>query len=215
VAFREVEFPRTWMFKSKGGPAFSTSVNEGFSGAEFRNQSWLSSRAEYTASLMTPVGFSGNRQTWIDALLSFFYAIGAGRANGFRVWDPLDNVGKNQALATVNGQVQIVKNYILGAYSYQRVITKPIGTGVIDFQGNALANTVFLHGTNTPVTVDSTTGIVTGQSAGTAVDFSFHVPVRFDSDLAALVGEPSSFASGKGLASLNTMKMIEVRPPNY
>jgi uncharacterized protein (TIGR02217 family) len=214
MAFFEVEFPRGLAFKSQGGPGFSTIVNQGFSGQEFRNRNWAFARAEYTIDLQTPVAFAGNRQAFIDALLAFFFNVG-GQADAFRLWDPADHRAVNQALATIGGNVQLVKNYIVGARTYRRVITKPIGTGVTDYQGNSLANTVFLHGTSTPVTVDSTTGIVTGTSTGTAVDFQFHVPVRFASDLLPLQAEESNFPAGQGIVSLSSMKLIETRPPNY
>jgi uncharacterized protein (TIGR02217 family) len=214
MAFFEVEFPRNMAFKSQGGPGFSTVVNPGFSGQEFRNRNWAFARAEYTIDLMTPAAFAGNRQAFIDALLTFFFNVG-GQADAFRLWDPADHIGANQALATVAGNVQVVKNYVVGGRTYQRVITKPIGAGITDYQGNTLANTVFLTGTSTPVTVDSTTGIVTGTAAGTALDFQFHVPVRFASDLLPLQAEESSFAAGEGVVSMRSMKLIEVRPPNY
>ena len=214
MPFFEVEFPRNLAFKSVGGPGFSTIVNQGFSGQEFRNRNWAFARAEYTIGMLTPPAFAGNRQAFIDALLNFFFNVG-GQADGFRLWDPQDHSGVNQQLATVGGNVQVVKNYVVGGRTYQRVITKPIGTGVTDYQGNALANTVFLHDTLTPVTVDSTTGIVTGTGAGTAVDFAFHVPVRFATDLLPLQGETSMVAPGGGVASFAGVKLIEVRPPNY
>lgn len=214
MAFFEVEFPRTLAFKSSGGPNFSTIVNQGFSGQEFRNRNWAFARAEYTISLLTPPSFQGNRQAFIDAILSFFFNVG-GQADAFRFRDGADNVATNQQLATIAGNVQCVKNYVMGARTYQRVITKPIGTGVTDYRGNSLANTVFLHGTTTPVTVDSTTGIVTGTAAGTAVDFQFHVPVRFATDLLPMQAEPSNFAAGQGIVSITSAKLIEVRPPNY
>jgi uncharacterized protein (TIGR02217 family) len=214
MAFFEIEFPRGWAFKSQGGPGFSTSVNPGFSGQEFRNRNWAFARAAYAIDLQTPVSFAGNRQAFIDALLDFFFNVG-GQADAFRLWDPADHGAVNQALATVGGNVQVVKNYVVGGRTYQRVITKPIGTGITDYQGNTLTNTAFLHGTSTPITVDSTTGIVTGTEAGTAVDFQFHVPVRFASDLLPLQAEESNFQAGQGIVSLNSMQLIEVRPPNY
>lgn len=214
MAFFEVEFPRTIAIGSQGGPGFSTIVNKGFSGQEFRNRNWAFARAEYTIDMKTPVAFAGNRQAFIDALLAFFFNVG-GQADAFRLWDPADHTGTNQQLATVAGNVQVVKNYIVGGRTYQRVITKPIGTGITDYQGNSLANTVFLHGTTSPVTVDSTTGIVTGQSAGTAVDFQFDVPVRFATDLLPLQGETPAAAAAGMVGSVKQVKLIEVRPPNY
>jgi uncharacterized protein (TIGR02217 family) len=212
--FFEVEFPRTLAFKSGGGPNFSTVVNEGFSGAEFRNRNWAFARAEYTLNLTTPAPFDSTRQAFIDAILAFFYNVG-GQGDSFRFFDYFDHIATNQPLATIGGNVQCVKNYVTASRTYQRVITKPIGPGITDYKGASLANTVFLHGTTTPVTVDSTTGIVTGESAGTAVDFQFHVPTRFAADLFPLIAEPSNFRGGRGIVSLSSAKLKETRPPNY
>ena len=213
MAFWEVEFPRTIGYKSAGGPSFSTVVNKGFSGQEQRNRNWAFARSEYTVSLETPGAFANNRQAFIELLLAFFYKVG-GQADGFRLYDWADHTAKNQAVASIKGNSQLVKKYVIGGRTYQRVITKPITADVTDYQGNALANTVFLAGSNTPVPVDAATGIPSA-APGTALDFEFDVPVRFDTDLAQLVAEPSAWGSGSGIASLQSMKLIEVLAPNY
>jgi uncharacterized protein (TIGR02217 family) len=138
-----------------------------------------------------------------------------GKADSFRLKDHLDYVATNQQLATVAGHVQLIKNYTIGGRTYQRVITKPITASVTDYQGHALANTVFLHGTTTPVTVDYTTGIVTGQSAGTAVDFQFHYPVRFDTDELPIEVMESAVGAGQPVAAIHGVVLVETRPPNY
>jgi len=217
MAFFEVEFPRGIGYHRLGSPSgFSTQVNEGLSGQEQRNRNWTNSRGKWTISLMTPPGsqYSGTRQSWIDILHAFHLVVG-GKADAFRLKDHLDFQATNQLLATVAGNVQLVKNYVIGGRTYQRVITKPITAAVLDYQGNALANTVFLHGTSTPVTVDSTTGIVTGQSAGTAVDFQFHYPVRFDTDELPIEVQESNVGGGQPLAGVHGVVLIETRPPNY
>jgi uncharacterized protein (TIGR02217 family) len=217
LSFFEVEFPRGIGYHRLGSPSgFSTQVNEGLSGQEQRNRNWASSRGKWTVSLETPsvAQFSGTRQSWIDILHAFHLVVG-GKADGFRLKDHLDYQATNQVLATVNGNVQLVKNYVIGGRTYQRVITKPITSSVLDFQGNALANTVFLHGTSTPVTVDYATGIVTGQSAGTAVDFQFHYPVRFDTDELPIEVMESNVGGGQPIAAVHGVVLVEVRPPNY
>jgi uncharacterized protein (TIGR02217 family) len=217
MSFFEVEFPRGIGYHRLGSPSgFSTQVNEGLSGQEQRNRNWSNSRGKWTVSLETPsvAQFSGTRQSWVDILHSFHLVVG-GKADSFRLKDHLDYKGINQALATVNGNVQLVKNYVIGGRTYQRVITKPITSSVLDYQGNALANTVFLHGTTTPVTVDYTTGIVTGQSAGTAVDFQFHYPVRFDTDELPIEVMESAVGSGQPVVGIHGVVLMETRPPNY
>jgi uncharacterized protein (TIGR02217 family) len=214
MSFFEVEFPRTIGYHAIGGPGFSTQVNQGFSGQEQRNRNRANSRGKWTVSLMTPAAFDGNRQAFIDLINGFFLNVG-GKADGFRLKDHKDFIAVDQPLQTIGGNVQLVKQYVIGGRTYTRVVTKPITAAVSDYQGNALANTVFLHGTSTPVTVDATTGIVTGQSAGTAVDFHFHFPVRFDTDDLPVQAEESNFGSGEGVVSLHSIQLVEVLPPNY
>lgn len=217
MSFFEVEFPREIGYHRLGSPSgFSTQVNEGLSGQEQRNRNWGSSRGKWTVSVMTPPGsqYSGTRQSWIDILHAFHLVVG-GKADAFRLKDHLDFQATNQALATINGNVQLVRNYVIGGRTYTRVVTKPITAAVKDYQGNSLANTVFLHGTSTPVTVDPATGIVTGQSAGTAVDFQFHYPVRFDSDELPIEVQESNVGGGQPLVAVHGVVLMEVRPPNY
>jgi len=214
VSFFEVEFPRTLKFLALGGPTRSTTVNQGLSGAEQRNKNWLNSRRKWQVQLTTPAPNYGAQQTFIDELVAFFENV-SGQGDAFRFCDPADNVATNQLLATVAGNVQLVKNYVVGGRTYQRVITKPITAAVQDYKGNFLANTVFLHGTTTPVTVDPTTGIVTGTGAGTAVDFQFDTPVRLNSDEMKLQSEESAWGAGKPVVTWTGIELFEVFPPNY
>jgi uncharacterized protein (TIGR02217 family) len=214
MAFFETEFPRSISFKALGGPGRSTIINLGFSGQEARNKNWLNSRRKWTIDLTTPPPsqFSGTRQQFVDLMLSFFEVVGA-RSDAWRFFDHADHTATNQQLATVNGNVQLVKNYVIGGRTYQRVITKPITEAISQYQGTSLANTVFLTGTTTAVTVDPTTGIVSGESAGTAVDFQFDVPVRFDVDDLQMQMEES--ASGQPIVTIHSTPIIEVLPPNF
>jgi uncharacterized protein (TIGR02217 family) len=218
MSFFECEFPRTISFLAVGGPTRSTTINQGLSGSEQRNKNWASSRRKWQVQLKTPRPGQANSpltlQGYIDALIAFFENIGA-QGDGFRFFDPADNTAKNQQLATVAGNVQLVKNYVSAGRTYQRVITKPIAPGVVDYQNHVLPNTVFLANTSTPVTVDYTTGIVTGQSAGTAVDFQFDVPVRLNSDEMKIQAEESPWGAGSPVATWMGIELLEVFPPNY
>src|SRR5689334_16584138 len=89
MSFFECEFPTTIGYHAIGGSAFSTSVNEGFSGWEQRNRNWKNSRGEWTVSLMTPAAFAGSRQHFIHLLHTFFLAV-AGKADSFRLKDHKD-----------------------------------------------------------------------------------------------------------------------------
>jgi uncharacterized protein (TIGR02217 family) len=217
MAFFEVEFPRTISYKAIGGPGFSTVVNQGFSGQEQRNRNWANSRGKWKISLLTPPPsqFPGTRQQFVDLLNAFFDVVG-GKADGFRLYDHKDHTGLAQPLITVTGGVQLAISRVIGGRTYVQPISKPITAAVNDYQGNALANTVFLHGTSTPVTVDPTTGLVTGQSAGTLVDFQFHYPVRFDTDELPLQVEESAIKNGAGpIVNLTSIPLIEVLAPNF
>lgn len=214
MAFFECEFMRTIAYKRKGGPTRSTNVNRGMSAQEQRNGNWIDSRQEFEISLKTPVPFNLQRQRFFDLLVAFFEVVNA-RTDGWRFFDHLANTATNQLLVNYNGNVQLALARTVGARTYTKIITKPITAAISDFQGNALPNSVVLHGTSTVVTVDPTTGIVSGQSAGTAVDFQYHIPVRFDVDKLPIVIEESNVRGGHPLISMGSVPIFEVFPPNY
>lgn len=213
MAFFEIEFPSTISYKAIGGPGFNTTVNQGLSGEEQRNRNWSKARGKWTVSLTTPGSFTV-RQDFVDLLYAFFLNVG-GKADGFRLKDHKDFKATSQALVTYNGNVQLARTRTIGGRSYQQIITKPITPAVNDYKGNALANSVFLAGTATAVTVDATTGIVTGQAAGTLVDFHYHMPVRFDSDELQMMIEGLDNNNENPVVAVDHIQLIEVLPPNY
>jgi uncharacterized protein (TIGR02217 family) len=214
MAFFECEFMRTIAYKRMGGPTRSTTVNQGLSGQEQRNKNWVDSRGQWEIAVKTPAQLDAQRQLFFDLLVAFFEVVNA-QADGWRLFDHLANKAVNQLLVTYNGNVQLALARTIGARTYTKIITKPITSAINDYQGNALPNTVFLHGTSTPVTVDPTTGIVTGTGAGTAVDFQYHIPVRFGVDKLPIVIEESNVRGGRPLISMNSVPILEVLPPNY
>jgi uncharacterized protein (TIGR02217 family) len=214
VAFFEVEFPTTISYKAQGGPGFSTIVNTGFSGQEQRNRNWARSRGKWTVSLITPASFPGNRQGFMDLLLAFFMVVG-GKADAFRLKDHKDFKARSQPLVDVGAGPQLGITRTIGARSYVQPISKPITRAVNDYQGNPLPDTVFRAGTASPVTVDPTTGLVSGLAAGTLVDFDFHYPVRFESDDLPLQIIESNVRDGQGIGSLTSIQLIEVLAPNF
>jgi len=238
VAFLEIEFPRTISYKAVGGPNFSTIVNIGLSGAEQRNQNWQLSRGKWRVSLITPEGFAGQRQTFIDLLIAFFQNA-AGRANALRLYDHLDHGPvTSQTMVVVAGssnlQWQLQRARTVAGQTYLQKISKPLaaftlqdqtganagGTAIKDYQGNALANTVTISG-YTPATtfvLDARTGIATfdaGPGAPPTASFQFHYPVRFDIDALELTSEPSAVGAGRPIVSWNSVPLIEVPPPNF
>jgi uncharacterized protein (TIGR02217 family) len=211
MSFFEVEFPTTIAYHATGGPTFSTIVNEGLSGGESRNRNWSRARGKWTVELRTPASFA-NRQSFVDLLQAFFCNVG-GQADGFRLKDHLSFKAVGEPLVTVAGGVQLARTRTIGARSYIELVSKPITSSVKDYQGNALVNTVFLHNTATPVTVDYTTGLVTGQVAGTLVDFQYHYPVRFNSDEMKRMVEESDV--NNPILTWSSIELIEVLPPNF
>jgi uncharacterized protein (TIGR02217 family) len=177
--FFECEFPRTIGYKAMGGPGFNTTVNEGMSGYEQRNQNWSTSRGKWTVNLTTPSGeFITSPKEYVEQLNAFFLVV-AGKARGFRLYDHKDftNGIYPQSLGVGDGvtaQFQLTKLYAVGNSGYLRKIWKPITSLVVDYQGNSLedsvevyANTVklshgvgYVAGGSEKYTVDETQGIV-------------------------------------------------------
>lgn len=179
--FLEVEFPRTIGFKAMGGPTFFTTVNEGFSGFEQRNQNWATARGKWNISLTTPGEEIVSQQEFIDQLTAIFLIAG-GKENGFRLKDHKDftsgfSGNPTQNLAVTDGNTslfQLTKSYVIGPFGYLRNIYKPITSLVVDYQNIALADTVgvtaglvaqrfnpgYLGGGSAQFTVDETLGII-------------------------------------------------------
>jgi hypothetical protein len=133
------------------------------------------------------------------------------------VWDPKTKhlYGYNGSGRSPKGRTLADMRRKLGGRSYVQPITKPITADVVDYQGNALANTVFFSGSTVPVTVDYTTGIVSGLGVGELVDFQYHYPVRFDVDNLDMQVEESNTRDGQPIVSINSIQLIELLPPNY
>jgi uncharacterized protein (TIGR02217 family) len=227
MAFFEAEFPRTISYKAVGGPAFNTFLVDVASGAEQRNRNWAAARHRWTISLQTPSGVT--RQAFADALNTFFLMIG-GKADAFRFFDHLSYSAAGQAMALVETGpplvLQLQRTYSLGGRSYVRTVTKPVTSAVIDYQGNALTDTVVIESSGgvlrdpASYDVDETTGQVTGHS-GSLLDatdlatFQYHVPVRLDADDSQVQIEDSNIAGAGPIVSWNSLVLVEVRPPNY
>jgi uncharacterized protein (TIGR02217 family) len=217
MSFFEVEFPRAIQFQRVGGQTFNTAVVATQSGQEQRNRAWAFARAEYTAGLVTPVSEVGDKQGFIDNVRNFFLQVG-GMADGFRFFDHVDCVATSEPMVLVSGSVwQLQKTYSLGGRSYVRAITKPITSSVLDYKGNALANTVAIVSGGTLVSVDHSTGKVTlsGVSGTPVASCKYHIPVRFTSDKFEPEIEESGVSGTGAIIKWNSLGLIEVRPPNY
>lgn len=171
--FIEIEFPRTISAKAVGGPSFNTTINPGQSGYESRNQNWQIPRGEWTVTVETPSERVTTPLTYIEQLTAFFLVVG-GKANAFRLKDHKDFTN-GLSLQTIGaadgatGNFQLVKNYTVGPLTFQRTITKPITSLVVDYLNQALADSISLFdGSNNKY--PSNAGYVGGGSSKYSLD---------------------------------------------
>ena len=176
TGFVEVQFPADISYGSRGGPEFSTDVNELFSGHEQRNINWTQSRARYNVShgIKTP--------EQLETLIAFFRAR-QGRAVGFRFKDWTDYQATGEQIGVGDDSTvdfQLAKDYTSGSVTITRDIKKPVNNSAFKLFVDAVEQV-------SGFTVDYATGIVTFDTAPAngeviTADFEFDVPVRFDSD---------------------------------
>ncbi|SNT41265.1 DUF2460 domain-containing protein, partial [Antarctobacter heliothermus] len=180
MAFHEIRFPDNISRGARGGPERRTQIVELASGDEERNASWANSRRRYD------VAYGIRRGDDLAAVVAFFEARN-GRLHGFRFKDWGDFKSclpsgtpshSDQLIGTGDGSTtgfQLAKNYVSGAQTWTRAITKPVaGSLRIGFDGTELVS---------GWSVDTTTGGVTfGTAPGSGValtaGFEFDVPVR-------------------------------------
>jgi uncharacterized protein (TIGR02217 family) len=185
MAFHDVVLPARLAFGSSGGVERRTEIVSLASGAERRSSPWAHGRRRFLIG-------AGVRSLDDIAALTAFFEARYGRLYAFRFKDfsdfksclpsksaaPLD-----QPIGTGNGTIKtfaLIKRYGTGNLTYDRAITKPVpGTVRVAVAGVELAASAF--------SVNSLTGIMTlnaAPSTGAAVTagFSFHTPVRFDTD---------------------------------
>jgi uncharacterized protein (TIGR02217 family) len=222
MSFFETEFPTALSFRGMGGPVFSTIVNESFHGREQRNQNWKNCLGKWTISLQT--GADDDRKLFVYLLDSFFISI-RGRGDAFRFKDHKDFRAVGSQIGMGDGSTtifQLQKNYAVGFLTYSRTVRKPITSAISDYKGNPLADTVQVYVNGAPVasTVDATTGLVTLASAPAdttlvTADFEYHHPVRLDADDWKRQIEESDVRGGNPIVSINSITLLEVRPPAY
>jgi len=207
VAFHEVRFPDDISRGARGGPERRTQIVELASGDEERNASWSNSRRRFD------VAYGIRRADDLAAVVAFFEARN-GRLHGFRFKDWGDHKSclpsgtpspTDQAIGTGDGATtafQLAKRYASGGQTWVRTITKPVAVTVrVAFDGAEQ-----LGGW----TVDTTTGVVTFDTAPTAgvaitAGFEFDVPVRFDTDALDVTLDLER------LGSITSIPLLEIR----
>lgn len=182
-------FPRNIAFNAKVGPEYQTTLVIVNSGYESRNADWQAARLKFD------VGLRPMHKADCDALIAFFRSV-KGRAYGFRFrdWSDYQADSASGIVVSVNGVTRLAKQYTAGGMSETRLITKPV------------SDTVTIAGGGT---VDSTTGIVSGASAGAAWSGQFDIPCRFDTDQLEL--EAIDKNGGDILFQLGSIPVIEIR----
>lgn len=186
MAFHDVRLPEDVERGATGGPRFKTTILVLSSGVEKRNIDWSKTRAFYD------VGYGIQSKEDFEDVIAFFYAR-QGRAHSFRFKDWSDYEITAQSLGSTDGSTtdfQIYKRYTSGATTYDRTITRPVGSGwVVSVDGTS--RTVVYTGSPTAsqVKIDPLTGIMTLGSTLAAlaaapiiITGEFDVPVRFDTD---------------------------------
>lgn len=171
TAFAEVRIDDDLIiYRTVGGPTFSTDVVAVDSGREQRNANWSLPLGQWE------LGERSMLPNDLFAMKNFFMAR-QGRAQGFRFKDWADfrdeGAGVLIPVPGVSGSYQMHKQYPSGGTTGLRKISKPVA-GTIK---------VYSSGVLVTATVDATTGIVTGIS-GSALTWTgeFDTPVRFDTD---------------------------------
>ncbi len=191
-AFDDVLFPLALGREAEVTPGFSTAILTSAGGREARNAAWAEARTTYD------VGPGIRSAEDIAALLGFFRAR-MGPARGFRLRDPFDSMGKDEALGMGDGSTRrfaLVRHY----GDQTRRITRPVagsvsvkvaGQGVAGF-GMELGGWLLLD---------------TAPAAGAVVtaSFAFDVPVRFAED------RLSATLAGFRAGAAPSVPLVEVR----
>lgn len=205
MSFHEIRFPSGISFGATGGPERKTEIVTLANGHEERNSPWAHSRRRFDA------GFGMRSLDDLQEVIAFFEAR-MGQLYGFRWKDwsdwkscaPSAEISATDQKIGVGDGVQtefaLRKTYVSGPHEYTRPIAKPVEGSV----------RVAVDGVETPVTVESSTGLIqfaTAPGAGTEIraGYAFDVPVRFDTDHIATT--VAGFTHGE----IPSVPVIEVR----
>ncbi|MDZ7281073.1 DUF2460 domain-containing protein [Sphingomonas sanguinis] len=191
-AFDDVLFPLALGREAEVTPGFSTAILTSAGGREARNAAWAEARTTYD------VGPGIRSAEDIATLLGFFRAR-MGPARGFRLRDPFDSIGTDEAIGMGDGTT---RRFALARHygDQSRRITRPVpgsvsvkvaGRGVTGF-GMELGGWLLFD---------------TAPAAGAAItaSFLFDVPVRFAED------RLSATLAGFRAGAAASVPLVEVR----
>jgi uncharacterized protein (TIGR02217 family) len=184
VAFFEALFPAVPSIGYTMQPDYDVTIVQMQSGREKRNSNSALPRHRYTVTI-------GPRLREIAQEIRKLWHVVGGRADGFLFKDWSDYLSCDVGVtpseldqpfeAAGGGTYQLVKDYVFGARTRRRYITKPLAASI------TVANEFGAVQAPSTYALDATTGILTpnGGFTGTPTSWGgpFYVPVRFDSDL--------------------------------
>ena len=191
-AFDDVSFPLALGREAEVGPEFSTAITASAGGHEVRNASWASARTRYD------VGVGVRSEGDIAALLAFFRAR-LGPARGFRLRDPFDWQGADEAIGVGDGVTRrfaLVRHY----GGMERRVTRPV-TGSVSVKVADTGTQGFAVEAGGWVVLDAPP--VAG--ALVTASFIYDVPVRFAED--RLTVSRATFLAG----AAPSVPLVEVR----
>jgi uncharacterized protein (TIGR02217 family) len=190
--YDDVLFPIALGREAEVAPAFSTTILTAAGGAEQRLAGWAEARTHYD------VGPGVRSEADIATLLAFFRAR-MGPARAFRLRDPFDASGTDEAIGTGDGvrrRFELVKHY--GATI--RRIVRPVA-GSVRIAVNGVATQRFAVGDGGVVVLD--TAPATG--ATVTASYTFDVVVRFAEDRLRVAR--TTFLAGEAVS----VPLVEVR----
>lgn len=167
--FDDILFPLSLGREAEVSPGFSTAIATSAGGHEARTASWAEARTSYD------VGPGVRSEADIAALLAFFRAR-MGPARGFRLRDPFDSTGVNEAIGAGDGVVTrfaLVRHY----GDCMRRITRPVA-GSVSVKVAGVATMAFSLAEEGWIEFDS----APASGAAVTASFTYDVPVRFAED---------------------------------
>jgi uncharacterized protein (TIGR02217 family) len=183
MAYKDMLLPIGIALDWVSAPGYSTDVLQMDNGRESRNQNLSGNAARLT------IRYNAQNATYWQQLDAMFQ-VAAGRANTFRVRDPRYNVA-----TTAQGKIvgsQMVYRVTVGAYTFDKTITKPDSTVTLAGGG----------------TFSTTTGLITSGSP-TAWSGKFYLCMRFDVDALEVTGLDRA-GDGSYIARFNDIPLVEV-----
>nr|WP_084787953.1 DUF2460 domain-containing protein [Sphingomonas yabuuchiae] len=191
-AFDDVLFPLALGREAEVTPGFSTAILTSAGGREARNAAWAEARTTYD------VGPGIRSAEDIATLLGFFRAR-MGPARGFRLRDPFDSIGADEAIGTGDG---VTRRFALARHygGQSRRITRPVA-GSVSVKVAGLAVTGFALEPGGWLLFDT----APAKGAAIAASFIFDVPVRFAED------RLSTTLAGFRAGAAASVPLVEVR----